>query len=380
MIPNASPETPPVRPSRVAAVQAAPIERTPQAATTAAPGPAPRPQVGRPPYQAPDPDGRRASHPVRPDMRSAQGLAQVQAVHARSDAPTQETPESRRANVRAHVTRRLTALQSMDASMQAALMRIGQMRQLAMRSGKPRPEGDAHPTSEGPGRGPSALAGGPPTEPTLSSVFADLEKDIEQLVMGQLGGFIAAEREIDARSEGDEREPGSGGRGRQARGKTPETSARSERDGSPAARQLKGRPKAASATGSQRVQLQVAGASAADVSTGPLAVSGDLGSEEGAAALLADLELLAQQIAGARASIQAAVNRLQRDATQGEPPPIRTLGARRRGTPTESNPASDQVKGRKSRPEDPIAVVRARLAMAIAAQANASPEAAMRLL
>jgi hypothetical protein len=373
MIPNASPETPPVRPSRAAAIQ---IQATVASSGLAAPGsgaPLRRP-VGPAPYQ-----------PADPDMRSAQGLAAAQAVAARPEGAGQETVESRRANVRAHVTRRLTALQGMDASMQAALMRISQMRQLAMRAGKPRVDHDGRPASEASGPGRHASADASPA-PTLASVFAELEKDIEQLVVGQLGGFLAADREIDSRASSEQdRESGVPGRSRPGRVKANGTEAGSARTGRPrserpSARDGKDRSRAGAEGSGQRVQLQVAGASAAEVSTGPMAVSGDLGSEEGAAALLADLELLAQQIAGARSSIQAAVNRLQRDATQGDPPPIRTLGARRKGNPSESNPASEQIKTRKSRPEDPIAVVRARLAMAIAAQANASPEAAMRLL
>jgi hypothetical protein len=394
MIPTASPETQPVRPSRAAAIAGGPTATTNRPTPT---GPA-LPVAGAPEPRTAD-----------PDLRSTRGLTSTTALQSGSEVASTESPETRRANVRAHVTRRLTALQSMDASMQAALMRIAQMRQLAMRGGRGRTAGDgvdaAH-AADGGSQGlsshdhtspSSGLAVPGPVAPagaTLASVFAELERDIEHLVVGQLGGYFAASsaqaaevsapaasrvvaRPAGPNTSAEDDAPGANRSGLSS-GSAPGSSGRARGRAASAGAASARRPSSSDGRPSQRVHLQVA-AGTADVPTPSLTVSGEVDSDEGATALLADLELLAQQIAGARASIQAAVDRLQRDANQSEPPPVRALGSRRRQS-SEGSAQPELARARKGRPEDPIAVVRARLAMAIAAQANTSPEAAMRLL
>jgi hypothetical protein len=362
MIQTPSTDASPVRPSRAAAATAD--------ATT-------RPSIATKPV-ASRPEGQ-----LTPDTQS-RALAQLpppDAARAGSGAEPQRPGELRRAGARAHVTRRLASLQSMDASMQAALMRISQMRQLAMRAARAR-QGDGVE---------AAHAEGTPLEDnaTLASVFAQLEKDIELLVEGQLGGYLAANAvEQDAESRRGEAERGEAER-RETDGRGP---LRAEADAAPSNPRVPRTPRAraaiakpqANAAGrpSQRVQLQVAASASPEVPAGPMRVEGDLASSDGATALLADLDLLARQISGARASILAALGRLQRDPSEGEPAPVRVLGARRRqgGASSEPTAAAEASRQRKPKPEDPLAAVRARLALAIAAQANTSPEAAVRLL
>ena len=335
MIQSPNTESSPVRPSRASSSAAVPVRPAAVARTEAQP--------------AADTQSRALAYAQQADPN---------APSTNANAP--KAGEARRANLRAHVTRRLGALQSMDASMQAALMRINQMRQLAMRAARSRPD------DEGRGEGDTT---------TLSSVFEQLDKDIALLVEGQLGGYLAAT----ASDRGGE-DDGQDGEVRPA----DDAAVAAPRQRKQQQRQASGRGNRKESGGrpSQRVQLQVSGGGAAEVGAGSLSVEGDLGSSDGASALLADLELLARQITTARATIQNAVGRLQRDPAEGEPAPIRTLGTRRRQpAPTQdASNAALEAKSRKGRAEDPISVVRARLALAIAAQANTSPEAAMRLI
>ncbi len=353
MIPTTSSDSAPIRPSR--------------ASGSAAPTPVPGSLLPRPQAVV------RADGAQSPDAQ-ARSLAMAQSVAPSVQGREFEAPRSgdvRRGNLRAHVTRRLAALQAMDASMQAALMRIGQMRQLAMRAAREGVEGAVD--------NPKTSSSQPDDHETLASVFAQLEQDIELLVEGQLGGYLAAnaaERDRDEQPDpgvSDERDDRGATRARK-----PTT--RSAGLGAPRPGPTRGGAPERGGRPAQRVQLQVAAGATPEVGAGPMGVSGDLASRDGAAALMSDLELLARQITGARASVRAAVTRLQRDGSEAEPPPVRTLGARRRTAAESQSATTAPAKARKVQPDDPIEIVRARLALAVSAQANTSPEAAIRLL